>query len=549
MEIPSLISNSPLVNIPQIPPQTLSTLDIHKTRRCLYNASMTTEPLLTLRGICKSFPSVVANAHVDLDVYGGEVHALLGENGAGKSTLMKIAYGFYRADAGEITLEGKRVHIRSPYDARQLRIGMVFQEFTLIPALNVIENVALFLPTLGIVLNHQQIADKIKQIAERYQLQINPWAIVGQLSVGEQQKVEVLKLLLADARVLILDEPTKVLAPHEVEGLFRVFQKLKQDGYAVIFITHKLREVLACADRITVMRQGKVAGTLRRAEASESQLIELMFGTAAPEQVHVRASTSAGDAVPCLEMKNVETRGEGAAVSLRNINLKIMPGEIVGVAGVSGNGQRELGDVVLGIVPCVRGQKFLLGQDATRWSVNQVRAAGVAFIPENPLGMALCPWLSIRENMVLANVRKYAQRGGFALDWQTAQQDTFQAYGKLGLKPPPLWTPARALSGGNAQRLVLVRELGLGPKLIVALYPSRGLDVPSTNAAQRALVKARDDGAGVLLISEDLGELFALCDRLVVMYHGAIVGEFKPSETTITQVGYLMTGAEVPHDS
>lgn len=509
---------------------------------------MTTEPLLALRGICKSFPGVIANDHVNLDVYSGEVHALLGENGAGKSTLMKITYGFYRADAGEIMLGGKRVQIRSPHDARQLRIGMVFQEFTLIPALNVIENVALFLPTLGIVLNHQQIADKITQIAERYQLQINPWAIVGQLSVGEQQKVEVLKLLLADARVLILDEPTKVLAPHEVESLFRVFEKLKQDGYAVIFITHKLREVLACADRITVMRQGKVAGTLRRAEASESKLIELMFGTAAPEQVQVRATVPVVDTVPRLELKNVETRGEGAAVSLRNINLKIMPGEIVGVAGVSGNGQRELGDVVLGIERCVRGQKFLLGQDATHWSVNQVRAAGVAFIPENPLAMALCPWLSIRENIVLGDIRKYVRQGGFALDWHAAHQHITQAYSKLDLTPPPPWTPARALSGGNAQRLVLARELGLDPKLIIALYPTRGLDVPSTNAAQRALVAARDKGAGVLLISEDLGELFALSDRLIVMYRGAIVGEFKPSETTITQVGYLMTGAEVPHD-
>lgn len=510
---------------------------------------MTTETLLTLRGICKSFSGVTANDHVDLDVYGGEVHALLGENGAGKSTLMKIAYGFYRADAGEITLAGKPVHIRSPHDARQLRIGMVFQEFTLIPAMSVVENVALFLPTLGAVLDQTQIARTITQIAERYDLPINPWAIVGQLSVGEQQKVEVLKLLLADSRVLILDEPTKVLAPHEVEGLFRVFEKLKRDGYAIVFITHKLREVLACADRITVMQRGKVAGTLRKSDASERALVALMFGTAVPEQIQQRAPTLAVDALPRLELKNVETHGEGAAVSLSNINLKIMPGEIVGVAGVSGNGQRELGDVVLGIEPCTRGEKFLVGKNATHWSVGQMRANGVAFIPENPLGLATIPWLSLRENIALGDLRKYVRRGGFALDWRAAHQDAVQAYGKLGLTSPPLYAPARSLSGGNVQRLVLARELGRAPQLIIALYPSRGLDVPSTNAAQRALVAARDAGAGVLLISEDLGELFVLSDRLIVMYRGAIVGAFKPSETTMTQIGYLMTGAEVPHDA
>lgn len=510
---------------------------------------MANEPLLTLRGICKSFPGVTANDRVDLDVYGGEVHALLGENGAGKSTLMKILYGFYRADAGEIALAGKPVHIRSPHDAQQLRIGMVFQEFTLIPAMSVIENVELFLPALGIVLNQQHIAHKITQIAERYHLPVKPWAIVGQLSVGEQQKVEVLKLLLADSRVLILDEPTKVLAPHEVEGLFQVFDKLKQDGYAIVLITHKLREVLACADHITVMRRGQVAGTLARAEASESALVSLMFGTAVPEQVTHREQTIVADAIPRLELKNVETRGEGAAASLRNINLKIMPGEIVGVAGVSGNGQKELGDAVLGIEKCIRGEKFLAGKNATHWSVGRARANGVAFIPENPLGMATIPWLSLRENIALGDLRRYARRGGLALDWQAAQKDAAQSYSKLGLTSPPLYTPARSLSGGNVQRLVLARELGLDPQLIVALYPTRGLDVPSTNAAQRALVAARDAGAGVLLISEDLGELFALSDRLIVLYRGEIVGEFKPSKTTMTQIGYLMTGAEVPNDA
>ena len=500
-----------------------------------------------LRGICKAFPGVVANDHVDLDVYGGEVHALLGENGAGKSTLVKILYGFYRADGGEICLDGKPVQIRSPHDARRLRIGMVFQDFTLIPAMTVVENVALFLPHLSFVLNEKQIARNITETAERYHLQVDPWAVVGQLCVGEQQKAEVLKLLLADARILILDEPTKVLAPHEVAGLFQIFESLKQDGYAIVFITHKLREVTACADRITVMRRGRVVGDLLKAQATESALVSLMFGAAVPDTVRPRAAAPAAGAPPLLQLQGIDTRGEGSAVSLQDIQLTVMPGEIVGVAGVSGNGQKELGDVVLGLEGCVKGNKFLRGKEATGWSVGRIRESGVAFVPENPLGMATVPMMTVQENMALGRINKYARRGGLAMDWPLVRQDMARSYGKLGLSSPLAGLPVRSLSGGNVQRLTLARELGRDPALIVALYPSRGLDVPSTGAAQRLLVSARDAGAGVLLISEDLGELFALSDRLIVMYQGRIVGAFQPRETSMAEVGYLMTGAEAPH--
>ncbi|MGQ0550358.1 MAG: ATP-binding cassette domain-containing protein [Armatimonadota bacterium] len=310
----------------------------------------TPEPVLSARAITKSFPGILANDRIDLDIYAGEVHAVLGENGAGKSTLMKILYGFYRADAGEILLNGHAVTIRSPHDARTQRIGMVFQQYTLIPAMTVAENIALCLSHLPAV--------------------------------------------LADARLLILDEPTRALAPHEIDALFGVLAGLRRDHYAVVFITHKLSEVLACADRITVLRRGRVAGTLMRSEATESRLVSLMF-RAMPQEVSAsRAGAPDASAQPLLELRGVHTRSNGGAVGLTDITLTILPGEVVGVAGVSGNGQRELGDVIMGLEPAARGTKLLWGQDATSWSVATVRTSGVAFIPEDAVKMALVPQLS-----------------------------------------------------------------------------------------------------------------------------------------------------------
>jgi simple sugar transport system ATP-binding protein len=505
------------------------------------------EPLISARGITKSFPNVLANDRVDLDIYPGEVHALLGENGAGKSTLVKILYGFYRADSGEVRFLGQRVWLRSPLDARRLGIGMVFQDFTLIPAMGVLENIALFLPRLNAIVDKRQIVKRIEEFSERYGLEVHPWAPVWQLSIGEKQKVEILKLLLADARVLILDEPTRVLAPHEVKALFRVFDRLRGDGYAIIFITHKLPEVLACADRITVMRRGRVAGTLLRSEATEGSLVTLMFGTAPLAQVSRQGQSSPSEGPPLLELRGVYTRGQGMATSLSGIDLAIRPGEIVGVAGVSGNGQKELGDVILGLERCARGRKFLAGEDATHWPVAKVRASGVAFIPEDPL-MAAVPWLSVQENMALGDTRKYELGLGFAVDWGAVRRDMERTLEMLGLEALPFSVPAKGLSGGNLQRLVLARELARDPKLIIALYPTRGLDVSSAMAVRRLLIEARGAGRGVLLISEDLDELFSLSDRLIVLYRGGIVGQFKPEEVTINEVGHLMTGAKVQHE-
>lgn len=499
-------------------------------------------PMIALRSITKSFPGVLANDHIDLDIFSSEIHALLGENGAGKSTLMKILFGFYRADAGEIQLNGKPIVIRSPRDAHEYRIGMVFQDLNLIPAFTVAENIALFLPDLTAVLNPQEIDKRINEVSKQYGLEVNPRALVSQLSIGEQQKVEILKLLLSNARLLILDEPTRVLAPHEVEALFGILDNLRKNGYAVVIITHKIKEVLECADRITVLRGGRVAGSLLRTDATEEKLVAMMFEKELSELKFGAETRYDESSTSVLELRGVETRAEGAGTSLKEIDLQIRPGEIVGVAGVSGNGQRELCDVVLGMETCVKGEKILFGRDLTNHPVRTMRENGVSFIPENPLAMASVPFMTVLENMALTQTGRYAQRGGFSMDWQAVKADIQRTAEQLGFSVN-FYTIPKALSGGNLQRMVILREMSHDPRLIVASYLTRGLDVQSTIAARQSLIQARESGAGVLLISEDLDELFTLSDRLLVLHGGRIVGEIKPSETDIYKVGHLMTGS------
>ena len=503
-------------------------------------------PMIALRGMTKAFPGVLAADHIDLDIFGAEIHALLGENGAGKSTLMKLLFGFYRADAGEILLNGKPLAIQSPRDARGARIGMVFQDLNLIPAFTVAENIALFLPDLKPVLNPAEMEARIRAISQKYSLEVNPRALVSQLSIGEQQKVEILKLLLSDARLLILDEPTRVLAPHEVLALFGVLEKLRADGYAIVLITHKMKEVMECADRITVLRGGRLAGTLLRLEATEQRLVALMFekelsGLRMPAGVAPLESPA-----PILELCDVETHAAGAGTSLKAISLKIHPGEIVGVAGVSGNGQRELCDAVLGMEACARGSKLLYGRDFTNRSVRAMRRSGLSFIPENPLQMASIPFMTVLENMAITDPGHYARQGGLSMDWEAVRDDAEETALRLGFSIN-FHALARSLSGGNLQRMIILREMTHEPRLILASYLTRGLDVQSAIAARQALIEARQGGAGVLLISEDLDELFTLSDRLLVLYGGRIVGEFRPAETDIYTVGHLMTGSEVEH--
>jgi simple sugar transport system ATP-binding protein len=506
-----------------------------------------TKTIVSMRGITKAFPGVLANDRLDLDIHASEIHALLGENGAGKSTLMKILYGFYRCDTGVILINGQAVSIHSPHDARFHKIGMVFQDFNLIPALSVAENIALFLPDLPAVLNINMINERILEVSKRYDLQVNPQAMVSQLSIGEQQKVEILKLLLAEARLLILDEPTRVLAPHEVEALFKVLDSLRKDGFAIVLITHKMKEVLECADRITVLRGGRLAGSLLRSEAIEEKLISLMFEKKLSSLQVKRKQAPSELGAPLLEFKSAGTRASGMEVSLKGIDLIVHPGEIVGVAGISGNGQKELGDLALGMIKCVQGRKFLFGEDCTNRSIQQVRRSGVGFIPENPLTMAIAPFMTVLQNMALTRTWRYARAGGLRMDWKAVKDDAEHTMQALEFSFP-LYVPARSLSGGNLQRMVIVREMTQEPRLIIASYLTRGLDVQSTVAARQALIQARDHGAGILLISEDLEELFTLSDRLIVLYGGAVVGSFNPEETNVFEIGHLMTGSEGQND-
>ena len=337
-----------------------------------------------------------------------------------------------------------------------------------------------------------------------------------------------------------------MLAPHEVESLFAVLNKLKQSGYAILLITHKLKEVLACADRITVLRAGRVAGTILQAEADEEKLVQMMFDKQIAVQIEQKEHLQAPD--PVLELISFCTHAEGTAVSLKDIDLKISPGEIVGVAGVSGNGQKELCDAILGIEKVVSGRKMLKGMDFTHSSTRKMRDFGLGFIPENPLTMATVPFMSVLENMAITRASDYSRYGGLKMDWKLVREDTRQSLEKFGFTFS-YYVPAKSLSGGNLQRLIIAREMMKDSRLIVASYLTRGLDVQSTLVARQELMKARNEGAGVLLISEDLEELFSLSDRLIVLNEGRIVGEFKPSETDYYQIGYLMTGTQESHDS
>ncbi len=501
--------------------------------------SMAPSAVLTLRDITKTFPGVVANNHVTFDVRAGEVHALLGENGAGKTTLMNIIYGIYQPDAGEILIRGQRVRIRSPRDAIARGIGMVPQHFLLVRRHTVVENLALGLPRTPFLFPMREVDGRIRALADRYGLAVSPDAAIWQLSAGEQQRVEILKALLRGAEILVLDEPTSVLTPHESRGLFRILRRMKAEGHSVIFITHKLDEVMEIADRVTVLRKGRVVNTLPAAQADKRALALMMVGREV-EFRHVKTRPPLQR--DALTVEHVWAENDRGLPAVRDVSLAVQMGEILGVAGVAGNGQRELVEVITGLRRVARGWVRVLGTDRTNRSARELSEMGVAHIPEDRLGMGVVPVMSVAQNLALRRYRYPPFSRGPLLNLSAMTQFAYQMIAEYGIVTPTPESPVRLLSGGNIQKLILARELSTQPGLIIAAHPTFGLDVAATELVHNQLLQRREAGAGVLLVSEDLEEILALSDRIAVMFRGEIVGVLPTATAPVERIGLLMAG-------
>jgi general nucleoside transport system ATP-binding protein len=502
---------------------------------------------LELQGISKRFGDLLANDRIDLRAEGGEIHALLGENGAGKTTLMNVLDGLYRPDAGNILLDGVPLHFTGPGDAIRAGIGMVHQNFMLIPTFTVAENVMLGFERIGRLgfLDHRRARSEILDLSQRFGLEVDPDAMVGELSVGQQQRVEIVKALARDARVLILDEPTAVLTPQETEELFTVMRGLKASGKAILFITHKLKEVLAAADRITVIRLGKVVGTTRPSDTTESALASMMVGRGVELQV-TKSQAKPGE--PVLEVQDLTVIDESGRVAVDRVSFDVRAGEIVAIAGVQGNGQTELAEAITGLALEVGGVVRIAGKDLTGASPKRVIRAGVANIPEDRLRDGLVGDFTLSENLVLDVYDEPPYSHGGALDWATIHRTSRKRMEEFDIRAPSPHVTAKTLSGGNQQKVIVARELSRSIKVIVAAQPTRGLDVGSIEYVHGRLVKARDDGAAVLLISAELDEVMALADRILVMYRGRLVGPFVAGALSREQIGLLMAGSDA-HES
>lgn len=496
-------------------------------------------PLLEVLGLTKSFGEIRAAADVSLEVWPGEVHALVGENGAGKSTLLKMIYGVYRPDAGQLVFDGHEAVVASPSDARRLGIGMVFQDLRLVPALTVAENIALAIPG-GVRLRLGPLRARIDEASERFGLAVDSRAWVGHLSIGERQRVEILKVLMTGARLVILDEPTSVLAPQEVEALFGVVEHLRNQDFGVVIVTHKLDEVRTIADRATVLRGGRaVLSNIVPNHYSDADLVEAMVGRSVADlqRPPVRASEPDGLA-PALELVGIDCDGDGGHLALKGIKLSVRPGELVGIAGVAGSGQRELCEVALGLRRPRSGSVRIDGKDVR--SAAGALAAGAASVPEDPVADSVVSRLDVTGHMVLNGRPLPAKRLG--IDWRAVRRTTAHADERLGLRMAAPHRKVSELSGGNIQRVVLTRELSVDATLVVAAYPSRGLDIANVRRTQEILLERRDAGAGVLVVSEDLDELMSIADRILVMHDGAISGEVLPASFDRQSIGSLMTG-------
>ena len=498
-------------------------------------------PMLAARGLCKRFADVVAADGIDLDAYPGEILAILGENGAGKSTLMKMLYGYYHADAGHLEIDGLPVKFHSPADARAHGIGMVFQNFTLIPALSVVENIALVQPGRGIRLDRRRLGEMITDLSNRYGLEVRPNAVVRDLSVGERQRAEILKVLASGARILIMDEPTSVLAPHEVDSLLDILRHLRDDGYTILLITHKMREVFACADRVTVLRRGMVVGEGVINSFSRETLLRMMLGDRQNQTAPV-VSQPAPAQGPGIELKNVTTRGTDGRNALHDVSIDVPAGQIVGLAAVAGNGQAGLADVLIGLAHLHAGSVTLGATDMTGASPARRLEAGLCVISEDPVLHGAVGPMSVGENFWLT--RAPIDGKGRILRPRRLMGATRDVMLGSPFPMPALDRALETLSGGNVQRVVIVRELQAHCRFLLAYYPSRGLDLASSRAVQQMLVDLRDAGAAILLVSEDFDELEALSDEVVVLHHGHVVGKFGRGSIDPMRVGHLMTGGK-----
>jgi simple sugar transport system ATP-binding protein len=488
-----------------------------------------------MKHIYKSFGPVNANQDVNFELEQGEIHALLGENGAGKTTLMRILYGLYKADSGEIFVDGKKVNIHSPKEAIAAGVGMVTQHFTLVPPLTVAENVVLGY-TNGIVLSQKEIEKNVAAAAEKYGIQVNPSAVVKDLSVGERQRVEILKALYRNARILIMDEPTAVLVPQEVDVLFESLLRLVQNGLSVIFISHKLVEVMAVCDRITVLRDGRVANTVKKSETSQVELAKMMVGR---ETFGVRLQDACETSDPIYELSGIALEGKHEKKVLDDVSFCVSKGEILGIAGVSGNGQGELTEVLTGLVLPSKGSIKLEGKDITHLTPGQISDAGVGRTPQDRHEGTIGD-LTVAENLALEHVKNYTNRG--LLNRKKIREDAAEIIKEFQIKASP-GDQLRKLSGGNMQKVVLARALSRKPKVLIASQPTRGLDVGATEYVRNRLLEERARGTAIVLLSEDLDEVLALSDRIAVIYEGRIMGVVPSAEATPEKIGLLMAGA------